>query len=146
MRLVPRRWLQARAQLCDEREIFSNRSRHAGLSNGISSKCQVSTPDPFSAISRPAPFHDPASIFSPAFVPCSSMWYGLFMESTPSRSVRVFHSFEEAEASEQDYWLSLTPEQRLDAVGECVREYLALRNEPEQRLHRVYRVCSRQEG
>jgi hypothetical protein len=62
------------------------------------------------------------------------------------RVVRVFASHEEAERAEIDYWLSLTGEQRLDAVGECVREYLALRHEPEQGLRRVHRVLERPAG
>jgi hypothetical protein len=63
-----------------------------------------------------------------------------------STSVRVFSSFEEAEAADIAYWRSLTPEQRLDAVGECVRHYLALRNEPEQGFCRVYRVLDQKKG
>ena len=54
--------------------------------------------------------------------------------------VRVFDSHEEAARAEADYWRKLTPEQRLDAVGECVRAYMRLRNEPEQGFRRVYRV------
>jgi hypothetical protein len=55
-------------------------------------------------------------------------------------SVRTFDSHEDAAAADLDYWLSLTPEQRLDAVADCVRAYLELRHEPEQRLRRVCRV------
>ncbi len=58
----------------------------------------------------------------------------------PKRIVRVFDSHAEAEKAEFEYWLGMTPQQRLDAVGECVREYLRLRNEPEQGFQRVYRV------
>jgi hypothetical protein len=60
-----------------------------------------------------------------------------------NRFVRVFSSNEEAELS---YWRTLTPEERLDAVGECVRHYLALRNEPEQGFYRVYRVLDQKKG
>lgn len=62
------------------------------------------------------------------------------------RFVRVFSSHEEAEKEESSYWRAMTPQQRLDAVGECVREYLRLRNEPEQRLRRVYRVLEQKSG
>jgi hypothetical protein len=62
------------------------------------------------------------------------------------KTVRIFSSHAEAQEAEIEYWLSLTPEQRLDAVGECVREYLALRNEPEQGFRRVYRVFERPAG
>jgi hypothetical protein len=61
-------------------------------------------------------------------------------------TVRVFTSHEEAERAEIEYWLALDPEQRLDAVGECVREYLALRHEPEQGFRRVHRVLERPAG
>ena len=54
--------------------------------------------------------------------------------------IKRFSSHEEASAEDLEYWLSLTPEQRLDAVGECVREYLELNHESEQRFCRVYRV------
>ena len=60
--------------------------------------------------------------------------------------VKRFSSHEEAQDAEIEYWLSLTPEERLDAVGECVREYLELRNEPEQGFRRVYRVLERPTG
>ena len=62
------------------------------------------------------------------------------------RFVRVYTSHEEADAAELAYWQALSPEERLDAVGECVRHYLALRNEPEQRFRRVYRVLDQQKG
>jgi hypothetical protein len=67
-------------------------------------------------------------------------------EQHERRIVRVFSSHEQAERAEIDYWLALDPEQRLDAVGECVREYLALHHEPEQRLRRVLRVFERSAG
>lgn len=62
------------------------------------------------------------------------------------RSIQVFSSHAEAEAAEARYWASLTPQERLDAVGECVREYLRLRHEPEQGFRRVYRVLERGVG
>lgn len=65
-------------------------------------------------------------------------------EKRTQKTVRVFSSHEEAERAEMAYWLSLSAEQRFDAVGECVREYLAIRNEPEQRLRRVHRVLERE--
>ena len=60
--------------------------------------------------------------------------------------VRVFSSHEAAEKADLEYWLALTPQERLDAVGECVREYLALKNEPEQRFRRIYRVLDLKAG
>lgn len=60
--------------------------------------------------------------------------------------IRIFDSHEAADRAEFEYWLSLTPQERIDVVGECVREFLALKNEPEQRLSRVYRVLEREAG
>ncbi|MDJ0764808.1 MAG: hypothetical protein QNJ97_17640 [Myxococcota bacterium] len=57
--------------------------------------------------------------------------------------MRRFASHQAAQQAGWEYWLSLSPEERLDAVGECVREYLALRNESEQGFYRVYRVLQR---
>ena len=56
------------------------------------------------------------------------------------RVVRIFPSHEAAEKAEAEYWRSMTPQQRLNAVGECVREYLRMNGEPEPRFRRVYRV------
>jgi hypothetical protein len=60
--------------------------------------------------------------------------------------VRKYSSHEEADRHEAEYWKTLTPQQRLDAVWECVCDYLSLRNEPEPRFRRVYRVLERTPG
>jgi len=65
---------------------------------------------------------------------------------TTGKTITVFDSHAEADKNEAAYWSKLTPQQRLDAVGECVREYLRLRNEPEQGFQRVYRVLEREKG
>ena len=62
------------------------------------------------------------------------------------KTVRVFSSHEAAEKADLEYWLALTPQERLDAVGDCVREYLALKNESEQRFRRIYRVLDLKAG
>jgi hypothetical protein len=67
-------------------------------------------------------------------------------DTKTNRFVRVYASYEEAEAADPAYWHTLTPQERLDAVGECVRHYLALINEPEQRFCRVYRVLDQKTG
>ena len=67
-------------------------------------------------------------------------------EASPPRDrrfVRTFASHEEAARAEAEYWLAMTPEERLDAVGECVREYQRLHHEPESGFHRVCRVLER---
>jgi hypothetical protein len=63
--------------------------------------------------------------------------------NTSPRTVRVFQSFADAQEAEREDFLSMSPEERLDVVEDCVRDYLALRNEPESRLQRVFRVLDR---
>lgn len=55
----------------------------------------------------------------------------------------MFRSHAEAEKADLEYWLALTPQERLDAVRECVIEYLRMRNEPEPGFQRVHRVLER---
>ena len=52
--------------------------------------------------------------------------------------VRIFHSFEESEKADQEYYLSLSPEERLEILFELIERYQS--NEAQQRLERVYRV------
>jgi len=62
------------------------------------------------------------------------------------RHVRVFNSNDEADEAEAEYWERMTPEERLDSVGECVREYLRMRHEPEPGFHRVCKVLEQKRG
>ncbi len=57
--------------------------------------------------------------------------------------VRVFRDHDAAAVAEAAYWEGLSAKERLDAVGECVRDYLRLNHEPEQGFQRVYRVLAR---
>lgn len=60
---------------------------------------------------------------------------------------RKFASHEAAEAAELDYWLSLTPEERVEAVGSCLVDQLRLQGKTDgspPRLRRVCRVLKRQ--
>lgn len=56
---------------------------------------------------------------------------------------RIFRSFAEADKADFEYYQSLTPEQRLDILGELIT--LAQTNETEQRLERVCRIIKLQE-
>lgn len=56
------------------------------------------------------------------------------------KTVRIFKNFKEAEENELSYWLSLTPEERLEAVDDCVRDYLKIKDEYKQGFRRVLRV------
>ena len=56
---------------------------------------------------------------------------------------RKFRSFAEADKADREYYLSLTPEQRLDILGDLIA--LANPNETKQRLERVCRIIKLQE-
>lgn len=54
------------------------------------------------------------------------------------KTVRIFHSFEEADAAQDDVYLNMTPHERLAIVFELrARVYP---DADKQRLERVYRV------
>jgi uncharacterized protein YdeI (YjbR/CyaY-like superfamily) len=59
------------------------------------------------------------------------------------KTVRIFHSFAEADQAEAQYYRSLTPEQRLEILFDLVQSQMP--DETEQRLERVYRVIKLQE-
>lgn len=56
---------------------------------------------------------------------------------------RIFHSFAEADKADFEYYQSLTPEQRLDILGELIAR--AHPKAFEQGIERVYRVIKLQE-
>lgn len=56
--------------------------------------------------------------------------------------VAVYRSFEEAEAAERAYYLSLTPQERLDILLELIAREAEATGEAEQRLARVHRVVA----
>ena len=60
--------------------------------------------------------------------------------SQPMRTLKIFHSFDEADKADRAYYASLRPQQRLDIVlelGACYRESFG---EAGQRFERVYRA------
>ena len=62
------------------------------------------------------------------------------------RVVRIFHSFEEAEAAEEEYWRHLPGHKKLEVLEVIRANYWALRNEAPGRLQRVYRIIKRSSG
>jgi ABC-type multidrug transport system ATPase subunit len=59
------------------------------------------------------------------------------------KAVRIFHSFAEAGKADDEYYRSLTPEQRLEILLELVQSQQP--DEAEQRLERVCRIIKLQE-
>ncbi len=57
---------------------------------------------------------------------------------------RIFHSFAESDAADQQYYQSLSPEQRLEILLELISQ--GQDHESEQRLERVYRIVKLQES
>ena len=51
---------------------------------------------------------------------------------------RIFSSFAEADKADREFYQSLTPEQRLDILGELIAR--AHPNDPEQRIEKVCRI------
>jgi len=54
---------------------------------------------------------------------------------------RKFKNHREAERAEPDYWLSLTPEERVAAVDSCLSDQLKLEGKSRASLPRLRRVC-----
>ncbi len=59
------------------------------------------------------------------------------------KAARIFHSFAEAEKADDEYYRSLTPEQRLGILFDVVQSQQP--DEAEQRLERVCRIIKLQE-
>lgn len=55
------------------------------------------------------------------------------------KAVRIFKNFEEAEKAERDYYLRLTPEERLDILETLRQRYQELHGD-KQGFRRVFRV------
>lgn len=54
--------------------------------------------------------------------------------------LKIFKNFEEAEEADRDYYLRLTPEERLILAEQLRREYQKIRYGAEQRFRRVFRI------
>jgi hypothetical protein len=60
------------------------------------------------------------------------------------KAARIFHSFAEAGKADDEYYRSLTPEQRLEILFDLVKSQQPP-DEPEPRLERVCRIIKLQE-
>jgi hypothetical protein len=56
------------------------------------------------------------------------------------RRVRVFHSFEDAERAEDEYYAALTPQQRVDLLIELIAAWTETLGGASEGLARVHRV------
>jgi len=57
------------------------------------------------------------------------------------RRVRVFRSFEESERADDDFYASLTPQQRVDLLLELVAAWREESGDAAQGLARVHRIA-----
>src|SRR3954451_12889776 len=69
-------------------------------------------------------------------------WYTLIVE----RVARVFRSFEEAERADDDYYASLTPEERLDILLAMIERHRSSLGETAERFERVHCVVELSRG
>jgi hypothetical protein len=60
--------------------------------------------------------------------------------------LKVFNSFEEADQADDEYYASLTPQQRVDILLDMIAAYRESLGETGQRLERVYRVVELSES
>lgn len=59
---------------------------------------------------------------------------------------KVFRSFEEADRADEEYYASLTPQQRVDLLLDMVAAYRKTLGETGDRIERVYRVVKLSES
>ena len=62
------------------------------------------------------------------------------------RVLKVFNSFEEADQADDEYYASLTPQQRVDILLDMVAAYRESLGETGERFERVYRVVELSES
>ena len=60
--------------------------------------------------------------------------------------LKVFSGFEEADHSDDEYYASLTPQQRVDILLDMIAAYRESLGETGERLERVYRVIELSES
>ena len=56
------------------------------------------------------------------------------------KSVQIFNSFKDADRADDEYYMSLSPEKRVDVLLELITRYHQAEYETPQRFARVYRV------
>lgn len=59
------------------------------------------------------------------------------------KTVKIFKSFDEQEAYEQEYWKKLPGDQKLEILEAIRGNYWAMKNGTPRRLQRVYRIIKR---
>ena len=57
-----------------------------------------------------------------------------------ARELRVFSGFDAAKRADDEYYASLTPQERLDILLDIIAAYRESTGEASERLERVYRV------
>ncbi len=62
------------------------------------------------------------------------------------RVAQVFSSFDEADRADDEYYASLTPQQRLDILLEIIEQYRSSLGEAAERFERVHRVVELSRG
>ena len=64
------------------------------------------------------------------------MWYSIAVQ----RVAKIFHSFEDADRADEEYYANLTPQERLDILLDLIEQHRRSLGEPEKGLERVYRI------
>jgi len=59
------------------------------------------------------------------------------------RSLKIFHSHDEQDQADREYWKGLSGEQKLEILEAIRMQYWAFKNEHPQRLQRVCRIIKR---
>ena len=62
------------------------------------------------------------------------------------RVAQVFRSLDEAEHADDEYYASLTPEERFDILLTMIERYRSSLGEPAERFERVHRVVELSRG
>lgn len=60
--------------------------------------------------------------------------------------LKIFRSFDDAERADDEYYASLSPQERVDLLLDMIAAYRESLGETEQRLERVYRVVELSES
>jgi hypothetical protein len=63
-----------------------------------------------------------------------------------NRVAQVFSSFDAADQADDEYYASLTPEERLEILLELIERYRSSLGEAAERFERVYRVVELSSG
>ena len=56
------------------------------------------------------------------------------------KRIEIIKKGKSSDVRDLEYWLSLTPSQRLECVDQCVLDYLKLHGKNKRRLRRVFRI------